>query len=360
MTEVIVNLPSGRYSILIAPAMIKQLGQLVSRLELRPQALVVTDANVGPLYGEQVLAGLRGAGIKTELATVPAGEQSKSLAAAMELYTKAITLGLDRRSPIIALGGGVVGDLTGFVAATYLRGVPFIQIPTSLLAQVDSSVGGKVAVNHPLGKNLIGAFYQPRLVVIDTDLLATLPKRELSSGLSEIIKAALIADQDFYRYLSANHAVIMAGDSAALIEITNRSCQIKARVVEEDEKETRRRMVLNFGHTIGHAVEAAAGYGVYTHGEAVAIGMHGATLLSHYMGLCPAPTVDAVCLILKQFGLPSTAKGCRPDELFNFLLRDKKNLGNRLNWVLLGGIGQVTISDNAPELLIRRVLAEIT
>jgi len=360
MTKVQVNLPTGGYTIHIGPAGIGKIGELVGELKLAGKALVVSDDNVGAMYGEKALNSLADEGFKAELATVSPGEDSKTLAAAMKLYTKAITMELDRHSPIIALGGGVVGDLAGFVAATYLRGVPFIQVPTSLLAQVDSSVGGKVAVNHPLGKNLIGAFFQPRLVIADTSVLNTLPVRELSTGLAEVAKHAIIAAPDFLDYLEENHLAIMAKEQGPLAEIIRRSCQIKAGVVEQDEKEAHLRMILNFGHTIGHAVEASVGYGLYTHGEAVAIGMHGAALISRYLGLCSSETVSAVCSILRRFGLPLLARQCSPDELLAFFSRDKKRVGGAINWVLLKSIGEVAIVNQVPEDVIRKALAEIT
>jgi len=360
MSEVRVNLPAGDYSIHIGPSGIEGLGGLITGMNFTAKALVISDSNVGALYGEKTLISLRNAGFDPELATVPSGEASKALAVAGELFSKAITRGLDRQSPIVALGGGVVGDLTGFVAATYLRGVPFIQVPTSLLAQVDSSVGGKVAVNHPLGKNLIGAFYQPRLVVADIDALVTLPQRELATGLAEVVKHGVIADAAFFDYLEENSADIIAKDDAAMTEIVRRSCEIKARVVEQDEKESYFRMVLNFGHTIGHAVEASGGYGRYTHGEAVAIGIHGASLISHYLGLCSARAVDRVRVLLERFGLPVTAENCRPDDLAVFLGRDKKSVGGAISWILLNDIGVVKISNQVPDEVIRRVLHEIT
>lgn len=360
MSEVRVNLPDGGYTIHIAPAGIKQTGLLVSELGVAAKALVVSDINVAALYGDSLLHSLQDAGTKAELITISPGEDSKALAVAMDIFTEAISMGLERKSPIIALGGGVVGDLTGFVAATYLRGVPFVQVPTTLLAQVDSSVGGKVAVNHPLGKNLIGAFYQPRLVVADTNVLATLPRRELATGLAEVIKHGIIADAEYFGYIQQNSAAILAGQQGVLGEIVRGSCVIKARVVEADEKESHLRMILNFGHTIGHAVEANTGYKLYTHGEAVAIGMHGAALLSHYLGLCSAETVDAVRTMLTVFGLPLTAKECRPDDLLAFLSRDKKSVGGTINWILLNAIGKVTISSDVPEKVVRQALAELT
>ncbi|MDT8901797.1 3-dehydroquinate synthase [Anaeroselena agilis] len=360
MAEVNVNLPGGGYAIYIEPGGLDLLGERISRLNLGDRALVVTDAVVADLYGERALAALRRAGVRAGLAVIPPGEESKSLAAAEGLYTQAIEGGLDRRSPIIAVGGGVVGDLAGFVAATYLRGVPFIQVPTTLLAQVDSSVGGKVAVNHPAGKNLIGAFYQPRLVVADVAVLATLPARELASGLAEVVKYGVIADAAFFAWLGANSEAILARDAGVLGEIVRRSCEIKAAVVEQDEKESHLRMILNFGHTIGHAVEAATGFARYTHGEGVAIGMYGAALLASLLGRCGRETVENVAALLGRFGLPTAARGCRAEDLTAYLARDKKSIGGVVNWVLPDGIGRVTICGDVPDEAVRQVLAAIT
>ncbi len=360
MAEIKVNLPGGGYTIHIAPGGLDELGVLIRRLPFGTRAMAVTDATVAALYGERAFAALRRAGISAELAVVPPGEESKSLAVAETLYSKAIACGLDRKSPIIAIGGGVVGDLAGFVAATYMRGVPFVQVPTTLLAQVDSSVGGKVAVNHPAGKNLIGAFYQPRLVVADTGVLATLPARELATGLAEVVKHGVIADTAFFAWLSGNSDAILAREPAAMAEIIRRSCEIKAAVVELDEKESGLRMILNFGHTIGHAVEAATGFARFTHGEAVAVGMHGAARLSSIVGLCGKDTVAAVAALLARFGLSTAAPGCRAEDLLAFLARDKKSLGGAVNWVLLGEIGRVVVRNDVSEDAVRQVLAEIT
>lgn len=360
MEEVKVNLPAGGYTIHIGPKALEQAGLFLSRLGLSDRALIVTDANVGPLYGKRVAASLSHAGITAEIITVAPGEASKSLATAGELYSAAIAARVDRRSPIIALGGGVVGDLAGFVAATYQRGVPFIQLPTTLLAQVDSSVGGKVAVNHPQGKNLIGAFYQPSLVVADTETLATLPVRELTAGLAEVVKYGVIADAEFFTFLSSRRGDALAGDNLVLSEIVRRSCIIKAQVVEQDERDTGLRMILNFGHTVGHAIEAAGGFARYNHGEAVAIGMHAAAILSRRLGLCDGATVDSIARLLRELKLPVTAAGYRPDELLTYLSRDKKSLGGKLNWVLVNKLGQVVIKSDVPESEVRSVLADIT
>lgn len=360
MANVKVNLGERSYNIHIDVSNANLIGTLVQDMKVNKKILVISDTTVGDLYGLQLIKLLDDLGFTAELYCVSPGEHSKSLDAAMKLYTKAITLGLDRNSAIIALGGGVIGDLSGFVAATYLRGVPFIQIPTSLLAQVDSSVGGKVAVNHPMGKNLIGAFYQPRTVVIDIDFLTTLPDRELYTGLAEVIKYGVIADKKFFTYLTDNTQQILDKYPSVLVEIVRRSCEIKAWVVEQDECESSIRAILNFGHTIGHAIEANTDFSTYNHGEAVAIGMYGAALISNHLGMCSKITVDTLKNTLIQFNLPVYAPECNVDDLFKLLYRDKKVLDNKINWVLLNEIGEVNICNQVPENIVQIALSEIT
>ena len=361
MAEVKVNLDKRSYSIYISPNCIAQMGRRLGHLKLTDKALVVSDDTVGALYGRQILAELRQAGIAADLLCIAPGEGSKSQDAAMTIYTRAIELGMDRLSPFIALGGGVVGDVTGFAAATYMRGAPFIQVPTTLLAQVDSSVGGKVAINHPQGKNLIGAFYQPQAVFIDPEFLQTLPDRELSAGLAEVVKHGVIADSAFFTYLWEEHAAILAKDPAVLTTIIARSCQLKAEVVEQDEQDTGLRMILNFGHTIAHAVEAGLGFQHYNHGEAVAIGMHGAALLSHRLGLCRGEAVDRVRNCLQRFSLPTkvTVAGAAAGDFQRFISRDKKNFGGLSRWVLMDEIGRVQVRSDVPDNLVRQVLQDL-
>ena len=360
MVEVIVDLGERGYSIHIGTGMERRLPGWLAAQGLHSKLLIVSDENVGSLYAKSILSTLLAAGFQAEVFTVRPGEESKSMEVAMQLYTKAIEMGLERQSPILALGGGVVGDLTGFVAATYLRGVPFIQIPTSLLAQVDSSVGGKVAVNHKLGKNLIGAFYQPEFVAIDTGYLDSLPLRELSAGMAEVIKYGVIVDKDFFEFLEDNHSLIMARNANTLVEAIRISCQSKAQVVARDERENGQRIILNFGHTIAHAIEADTGFARYNHGEAVAIGMHGAALLSYYLGLCGKECVERLCKLLLKYQLPLTAPGCDIEQLMAFIHRDKKSSGGKVSWVLMQTFGQVIVSNQVPEDLVRRVLAELS
>lgn len=358
--KVNVELKEASYEILIGQGMIEPLKALIARRGFSKRALIVSDQTVGELYGNQILAAIKECGLDGDLALIEAGEHTKSLAAAELLYAKAITHGLDRNSVIIALGGGVVGDLTGFVAATYLRGVPFVQIPTSLLAQVDSSVGGKVAVNHALGKNLIGAFYQPKAVLMDLLMLDSLPKREIYTGLAEIIKYGIIDDAELFAYLDRHADEILALDRQALTRIIARSCEIKARVVSQDEKETGLRIILNFGHTIAHAIESDTGYLRYNHGEAVAIGMRGAALLSQAMGLIAEADVLRVTAMLRKFHLPICAEECVAENLFNVLFRDKKTVNGKINWVLMESVGSVRVVKDVPAHLVMQALREVT
>ncbi len=292
-------------------------------------------------------------------AVIPAGESSKSLNIYETLITKALQHGLNRKSAIIALGGGVTGDLAGFAAATYMRGIDFIQIPTSLLAQVDSSVGGKVAVNHTLAKNIIGAFYQPEFVYINVSTLTTLPKREFSSGMAEIIKHGFIYDEVFLKSLDEDMDKLMSLDFAVLAEAIKNSCRIKAQIVEQDEKENGIRAILNFGHTIGHAIEAVAGYDKYTHGEAVSLGMVYESLIAREMGLIDDDYVERLRFMLHRANLPTAMTDLDTDKLIQKMSFDKKNQDNRITFVLPTDYGKVEIFKNIGNNLIKRVLNQL-
>ncbi len=356
MQRVDVELGERSYSLVIGSGIVDEIRAFVRQAEYSPHGMIVTDTNIAPLCAGQIAALLADAGVQAEIATIPAGESSKSLTQANELFTRAIELGLDRRSPIFALGGGVVGDLAGFVAATYMRGVPFIQIPTSLLAQVDSSVGGKVAVNHPLGKNLIGAFYQPDAVFMELDFLKTLPAREIATGLGEIIKYGIIYDADFFAWLERHRTEVLALEPAAVAHMIARSCEIKADVVRQDEREGGLRRILNFGHTIAHAIEKETGYARYRHGEAVAIGMAGAADISVQMGILP--DVDRVRMneLSSAMGLPLSVDGVTADAMYEDLFHDKKTVGGRIHWVLADSIGKVSVHSDVPEEMVRKTL----
>ena len=354
MRKVMVELGARSYPIVIGSGIADEIISFVSRAGYSAHGLIVTDTNVAPLCADAVAGIVARAGVHAEIVTIPAGESSKSLTQANELFTRAIELGLDRKSPIIALGGGVVGDLAGFVAASYMRGVPFIQMPTSLLAQVDSSVGGKVAVNHPLGKNLIGAFYQPDAVFMDLDLLRTLPAREVATGLGEIIKYGIICDADFFAWLEEHCADVLTLEPAAAAHMIARSCEIKADVVRQDEREGGLRRILNFGHTIAHAVEKETGYTRYRHGEAVAIGMIGAADISVAMGLLSTADLFRIEQLIRRMGLPTGAEGVAPDAMYNDLFHDKKTVGGRIHWVLAEEIGTVSVHADVPEDIVRK------
>ena len=315
------------------------------------KVLLVTDENVGALYADKI-AGF-------DVVKIPAGETSKNLREAENLYTRAIESRLDRKSAIVALGGGVVGDLAGFVAATYLRGINFVQVPTTLLAQVDSSVGGKTAVNHKLGKNLIGAFYQPRAVFIDIATLKTLPERELKAGLAEVVKYGVISDENFFSFLEENVDKILSRNAEVMAQIVRRSCEIKAEVVSLDEKENGLRRILNFGHTIAHAVEEETGYEKYNHGEAVAIGMLGAAFISEKIGAVSHAAVERLENLIARLCLQSYFEGVSVDKLYAALFRDKKTVGGKINWVVMKKIGAVEVTSDVPENIVREALKKI-
>lgn len=356
MREVRVDLGEKSYCIYIGHGLEEKLQSFVKTAGFSQKALLITDTNVGPLYGEKVKSLLDEAGLETELVAIPAGESSKSLRIAERLYTKAIELGLDRKSPIFALGGGVVGDLAGFVAATYMRGVPFVQLPTSLLAQVDSSVGGKVAVNHALGKNLIGAFYQPKVVFMDLNFMKTLPKREIYTGLGEIVKYGIIYDQDFFDFLEQNQSAVLALEPEVAIHMIARSCEIKAAVVSEDEQEAGLRRILNFGHTMAHAIEKETGYTKYNHGEAVAIGIVGAADISFRLGMISQQEFQRVTSLVAQLHLPIGAEGCTVDAMYGDIFHDKKTVAGKVNWVLMQSIGTVTCRNDVPADVVKAAM----
>lgn len=357
MRNVEINLGQRTYKIIIGVGLLEQAGQQVANLFSARKALLVTNPTVGALFAEQVTASLEQAGLETIVAEIPDGEEYKTLQNAEMLYDCAFSAGLDRRCPVLALGGGVVGDLAGFVAATYMRGVPFVQLPTTLLAQVDSSVGGKVAVNHPRGKNIIGAFYQPALVLTDPTTLQTLDAGEIRSGLAEVIKYGIISDTAFFEWLEANIERVLALESAAITHIIERSCLNKARVVEDDETEQGNRAVLNLGHTVGHAIEAIAGYGRYRHGEAVSIGTVVAARLAVELGLLQADEEIRIKNLLLRTGLPvGVPKDLAAAELLKSMYGDKKNFSGQINYVLPTSIGKTMVFKDMPEDKIMLVL----
>ena len=322
-------------------------------------ALIVTNTTVKPLYAQQLASALAGRYAKIHVVELPDGEAYKDWTTLNQIFDALLGQGADRKTVLYALGGGVVGDMTGFAAASYMRGVPFVQVPTTLLAQVDSSVGGKTAINHPMGKNMIGAFYQPQLVVCDLDSLATLPPRELSAGLAEIIKYGPIADMAFLDWIEANLAALLACDPAAMAHAVKRSCEIKAWVVGQDEREAGLRAILNFGHTFGHAIESGLGYGEWLHGEGVGCGMVMAAHLSQRLGLVDMAFVQRLTTLIAQAGLP--VRGPVLDNTDNAgrylsLMRlDKKSEAGEIKFVLIDGPGRAAMR-GAPDALVREVI----
>ncbi|MBI4552492.1 MAG: 3-dehydroquinate synthase [Candidatus Latescibacteria bacterium] len=348
-----VDLGPDSYDIVIGVSVLSHLGLLLRAFDLTSRALIVTNPGIGRCYGDTVERALRSAGFEPAVAEVPDGEAHKSLDWASRLYDAMLDHRMDRRSPVIAVGGGVIGDLTGFAAATYMRGVPFVQVPTSLLAQVDASVGGKVAVDHPRGKNLIGAFHQPRLVLISLDTLQSLPDRELRAGLAEVIKHGVIADAELFEYLEQHLDTVLARSGDALAHLVARSCEIKAEVVSGDEREQGRRVILNYGHTIGHAIEAQLSYTGLLHGEAVAIGMVCAARIAELMNLLDGESVDRIARLIERAGLPIAPLALDIDGMLRTMTHDKKTVGGRLRFVLPTRIGAVEVVDGVTGEMIR-------
>lgn len=357
MDRVRVELGERSYDILIGQGLLERTAEFLAPLNLGKRGIIITDSNVEPLFAAKLKAALTGYSVT--VLTVPAGEASKSLRQANRLFEKLPRLKLDRKSFVIALGGGVVGDLAGFVAAAYLRGINFIQIPTSLLAQVDSSVGGKVGVNLPLGKNLVGAFYQPRLVIADIGLLHSLPERELRAGFAEVIKYGAIDDAKFFGWLEGNYRKVLKLDAAALATTVKRCCEIKAEVVAGDEHESGRRAILNFGHTIGHAMEALSDYVGLLHGEAISIGMCCAARLSVKRAGLLAGDAKRIEKLIKASGLPTRiGDGYELAELRGAMSVDKKAVGGRLRFVLLEQLGRAVVSDAVTDADIEEAVNE--
>jgi len=358
MQTLTVALGDRAYPIHIGSGLLTQPDLILPHLNIK-QAAIVTNTTVAPLYLERVQTALSQAGVKTVPIVLPDGEVYKNSAALNAIYDALLQHRIERKATLIALGGGVIGDLTGFAAATYLRGVPFIQIPTTLLAQVDSSVGGKTGINHPLGKNMIGAFYQPQLVLADTDTLSTLPERELAAGLAEVIKYGLIRDPVFFAWLEENMDRLLARDDQALAHAIHRSCQNKAEVVAADEREAGQRALLNFGHTFGHAIEAGMGYGAWLHGEAVGTGMIMAADLSQRMGWLRPEEMRRARVLIAKARLPATAPDLGHEKYLDLMGLDKKVEGGKIRFVLLKSIGEALVTE-APMAQLQATLAACT
>jgi len=346
-----------QYDIHIGPGVLAHVGAHVVSLTPGRKVFLMSHPYLYKLYGVTLADNLRAAGFGVEVCLVPEGERSKSLLAASRLFTRLAQGGADRHSVVCALGGGVLGDLAGFVAATYMRGIPLLQIPTSLLAMVDSSIGGKTAVNHKLGKNLIGAFYPPRAVFTDTALLQSLPEREYLCGLSEIVKAGVIGDVELFQFIEQHVEAIRQREETVLTTLIERAIAVKVRVVQEDPTERGVRAILNFGHTLGHALEAATLYEQYSHGEAVAVGMALVAILSERLGYCGAAVRSRLCGLIEALGLPTTYADLPPQRLLEVMTHDKKSLNGVVRFVLLKDIGEVAFHQQVPLEALQTLLA---
>lgn len=353
MATVELTLPHHRYAIQIEPGLLVRLGELVRQVAPHRRAALIVDEHIAESHGRVAARALTAADYDARVAVMPTGEQNKTLGTVRGLYEVLLDARLERRSPVIALGGGITGDTAGFVAATYLRGVPFIQCPTTLLAMVDASVGGKVGVNVPQGKNLIGAFYQPDLVAIDTETLRTLPDRELRCGLAECVKHGVIRDAALFDWIQTNLQRILALDRDTMVQLVERNVRIKAAVVAEDEKESGVRAHLNFGHTFAHAIEAGTKYGTYHHGEAVALGMVAAARLACDLGRCDRAVLGRLTRLLEAIGLPTHAPDLpATDELITLMRADKKVDQDRIRLVLPERMGAVRVVDDVEDAAI--------
>ena len=339
MKQIVVGLEERSYPIWIGKGIWSKLPGALDKISFPNKIAIVTNPTVGDLYCDKVSEVLSSTGREITVIRVPDGEEYKTIETLQNIYDVLIDRKFDRYSGLIALGGGVIGDTAGFAAATYLRGIPFIQIPTTLLSQVDSSVGGKTGVNHPQGKNLIGAFYQPKHVHIDVDVLSTLSDREFAAGLAEVVKYGIIWDDEFFEWLENHQSELLNRSAEELIYSIMISCQIKANVVENDEKEQGLRALLNLGHTFGHAVETLAGYGVIKHGEAVSIGMVMAARVASSLGYCTSGEVDRIVALLEGFGLPVDPPNFSANEYLSVMQRDKKVKDGQVRLVLNHGIG---------------------
>lgn len=335
------------------------LPQALHALGLARRVFLVTESQVGALYATPLLSLLEKAGLEAHLCTIPAGESSKSLECFSQIIDWLVQHKAERHDPLIALGGGVVGDLAGFVAASYQRGMPLIQVPTSLLAQVDAAIGGKTAINHPQGKNLIGAFYQPRLILADPACLLTLPERAYREGWAEIIKSGMALDSELFNWLEASANALLHREPGLLTKIVARCLRLKMELVQQDEREQGRRAILNYGHTVGHALEAATGYTTWLHGEAVAIGMEVAAAIAVALDLLAPEAAVRQRALLVACGLPTTCPGLTLDALLEAMSRDKKVQSGRLRWVLPTGIGQAIVSSDVPLAVVQQAVAAV-
>ncbi len=357
-----VNLPQQSYEIAIASSSLDKLGEQMTLLKLGKKVLLVSNQTIFKHFGERAIASLKAAGFEVASCTLPIGERYKTLNSVQKIYDTALENRLERSSTMVALGGGVIGDMTGLAAATWLRGINFVQVPTTLLAMVDAAIGGKTAVNHPQGKNLIGAFHQPRLVLIDPEVLKTLPMREFRAGMAEVIKYGVIWDAQLFAEMEQSKRLdqLRYLKTELIYNILTHSCQAKAEVVGKDERETGLRAILNYGHTIGHAVESLTGYRVVNHGEAVAIGMVAAGQIAVELGLWQKAETERQDALIQKAGLPTQLpSGVDIEAVIEALQTDKKVQDGKVRFVLPTQIGVVTVSDQVPSNTIRQVLGEM-
>lgn len=355
MKKVNVDLGAESYEVLVGSGLLPSVGPWLKERDFSSKVIVITDTTVKEIYINVLQSGLTDAGFHVEVLDIPEGEEQKSLESAGKLYDAMAGVYAERSTPVLALGGGVVGDLAGFVAATYMRGVPLIQIPTTLLSQVDSSVGGKTAVDHGQLKNIVGAFYQPRMVVADIDTLNTLPEIEIANGMAEVIKSAAIKDRNFFQFLEANIDKIKELQPEVMEEVISRTVKIKAQIVEEDEREKGLRGLLNYGHTIGHAIEAVSDFRL-KHGQAVAIGMVAAARISNKLGILAENEVTRLEDIIRKAGLPTEMPDFDRADVLRAIKHDKKVRQDKVRFILLESIGSAFISDDVDPEMVEEVI----
>lgn len=355
----IVETSSRHYPIFLGWGLLGKLGEKMNQAGLSGNAIIISDETVFSIYGDQSRKAMQNSGFSVDYCLVPPGEASKNIDEVVKIYDFLINQQMERNDVIVALGGGVVGDLAGFVAATYLRGVPWVQVPTSLVGMVDASIGGKVAIDHSQGKNLIGAFYQPCLVLADVQMLTSLPQREFASGWAEVIKHGLISDAEFFKILEDNAEKLIGLTPDITANVIARSACIKARIVAEDERDTGKRIILNYGHTVAHGLEAASHYKNFLHGEAVAIGMMAAAKLSQRLGLLPQNVVQRQQALLEKFNLPVNCSEISLDDVLAAMELDKKVRNKAIRWVLLEDIGKVVICTDVSNSDVLNILKEV-
>jgi 3-dehydroquinate synthase len=359
MHDISVKLGPRSYRIVVDAGILGRVGPELKGLGVGAKVALFSDAGILARLGGPVRGSLAAAGFDVTLVELPAGEAAKRVEVASRGWDALLAAGLDRGSTVVALGGGAVGDLAGFVAATYMRGVNFVQLPTTLLAQVDASIGGKTAIDHPRAKNLVGAFHQPRLVLVDPAALTTLPEREFRSGLAEVVKHGIVLDADYFADLEQNRVALLARDIETLTRVVAGSCRLKANVVERDEQETELRAVLNYGHTIGHAVEAVTGYARWTHGEAVSLGIAAEARLAERLGVASHETASRQIELLRAVSLPVRDSGAAPSAVLEALGRDKKAREGRVPFVFAPEIGRFTLVFDVPREAVLETLQEL-